>query len=147
MCDEHPERKALCAKPICFSRLKAIKPRACYPLPCKSRELRASELLGCTCTKRNGIQDDCNRRDCQGPRSCLISHKKPLPACCPSIYASRFENITMGRPTDPQGEHQIRVFENGARVIQYDPCLGVESKICKGKKGCPWQIPPPKCHC
>lgn len=146
MGDERPELKNLCTKPVYFSRLKSAKLRSCYPLPCKSRELRAGELLFCTCTKRNGLQDDCYRQPCQGPRSCLISHKKPLPACCPSIFASRFENITMGRRTDIGKAQRIRVLENGARVLQYDTCLGVESQLLKGlSKGCPWDIPPPSC--
>ncbi|XP_026470948.1 small proline-rich protein 2H-like [Ctenocephalides felis] len=52
---------------------------------CKSRELRAGILyVGCDCPKRNGIQDDCRRAECQGSPPCLV---KPEPICCPSQYA------------------------------------------------------------
>lgn len=38
----------------------------CPPRPCKSRELRGGVLIpGCHCTKRNGLQDNCPRWECQ----------------------------------------------------------------------------------
>ncbi|CAG2056541.1 unnamed protein product [Timema podura] len=47
----------------------------------KSRELRSSVLLtGCDCKKRNGLQEDCRRRDCGIPE-CLTM---PEPQCLPS---------------------------------------------------------------
>lgn len=44
---------------------------------CKSRELRCSQLMrGCICSKRNGLQDDCERYDCL-TNPCLYG-----PKCC-----------------------------------------------------------------
>lgn len=101
------------------------------PTPCRSRELRGGILhTVCTCPRRNGLQDDCLRSECQGPQSCLLDSNPPVPVCCPTIYGTRFDNITMGKPSNPIGEHRIRVLNDGSNVVQYDPCLGVESKLC-----------------
>ncbi|KAF5296651.1 hypothetical protein FQR65_LT10191 [Abscondita terminalis] len=52
---------------------------------CKSRELLGGVLyIGCDCEKRNGLQDECKRRQCQGSPACLT---KP-PTCCPSQYSN-----------------------------------------------------------
>lgn len=40
--------------------------------------------MGCQCEKRNGLQDDCPRSDCQGSPECLA---RPNPTCGPSEYA------------------------------------------------------------
>ncbi|CAH0554654.1 unnamed protein product [Brassicogethes aeneus] len=49
----------------------------------KSRELRGGQLfLGCYCCKKNGLQDDCPRAECQGSPPCLT---KP-PTCGPFVY-------------------------------------------------------------
>ncbi|GLV34417.1 uncharacterized protein CBL_09665 [Carabus blaptoides fortunei] len=51
----------------------------------KSRELRAGILyVGCDCEKRNGLQDQCPRSECQGRPPCLT---KP-PTCPPSEFAN-----------------------------------------------------------
>lgn len=102
-------------------------PRRC-PTPCKSRELRGGVLhTVCTCPRHNGLQDDCLRKECQGAQSCLLNS---VPVCCPAIYGTRFDNITMGKPSNPIGASQIRVLNDGSNVVQYDPCLGIQSKLC-----------------
>lgn len=111
---------------------------------CKSRELRAGILYStCGCCRRNGLQFDCPRSECQGRKVCV---RKPFPKCCPSLYGNRFANIAMGKSTNPIGARAIRVFNDGgevykylrlyanelisflvfhqACVIQYDPCVG-----------------------
>lgn len=51
----------------------------------KSRELRAGILYaGCDCEKRNGLQDQCPRSQCQGSPQCLT-----IPPTCPP---SQFSN-------------------------------------------------------
>ncbi|KAB0794865.1 hypothetical protein PPYR_11704 [Photinus pyralis] len=53
---------------------------------CKSRELLGGILyVGCDCGKKNGLQDDCRRTQCQGSPACLA---KPEPTCCPSQYSN-----------------------------------------------------------
>uniref|UniRef100_A0A1B6CBS9 Uncharacterized protein n=1 Tax=Clastoptera arizonana TaxID=38151 RepID=A0A1B6CBS9_9HEMI len=48
-----------------------------------SRELLGGDLkIGCDCTKRNGLQDDCQRLQCRGQPACL---EKPDPYCFPSF--------------------------------------------------------------
>lgn len=50
----------------------------------KSCELRSSILYsGCECEKRNGLQDQCPRSECQGSPACLT---RP-PTCGPSEFA------------------------------------------------------------
>lgn len=117
-------------------------------MKCKSRELRAGILYTtCGCCRRNGLQYDCPRSECQGRKICIT---KPFPKCCPSHYGNRFANVTMGKSTNPIGARSIRVFNDGgesheilsfdfddspeilhsiffifsACVIQYDPCVG-----------------------
>lgn len=117
-------------------------------LLCKSRELRGGILYtNCGCPRRNGLQYDCQRTECQGRVICL---KKPFPKCCPSTFGNRFANISMGKCTNPVGARMIRVFNNGSKchsfifylfsiyflnnpfpflpgcVIQYDPCVGLQ---------------------
>lgn len=66
---------------------------------CKSFELRAGNLYTvCGCTKKNGLQHDCPRSECQGRPCCLC---KPEPTCCPSKFHKRFANKTMGKKTNP----------------------------------------------
>lgn len=84
---------------------------------CRSRELRGGILYtSCGCTRRNGLQYDCPRSECQGRRVCL---KKPYPKCCASMYGNRFGNISMGKSTDPVGARQIRVFNNGGENFAF----------------------------
>ncbi|KAL1122495.1 hypothetical protein AAG570_002826 [Ranatra chinensis] len=55
------------------------------PRPAPTVELRGGVLLvGCGCLKRNGMQHDCQRRDCQGKEECL---SWPAPVCEPSGLA------------------------------------------------------------
>ncbi|KAG4072394.1 hypothetical protein HA402_004326 [Bradysia odoriphaga] len=62
---------------------------------CPSRELRAGILYrGCECFRRNGIQDDCPRADCQQrKRDCLTL---PAPKCCPSKKVMKYVRMTHG---------------------------------------------------
>lgn len=86
-------------------------------LKCKSRELRGSQLYThCDCKRRNGLQYDCQRRDCflSDQKSCLI---RPFPKCCASLYANRFENVSMGKQTYLDGSPIIRVFHSGSGYI------------------------------
>lgn len=81
---------------------------------CKSRELRAGVLYKtCECTKRNGLQHDCPRTECQGRPECL---SKPKANCCPSKFGRRFANVTMGKKTNPVGKRKIRVTEGGKYI-------------------------------
>lgn len=72
---------------------------------------------------------------------------KPFPKCCPALFNNRFENVSMGKPTNPVGARRIRVVNNEIFVnllhiqkfififpcvilfigcaIQYDPAIGV----------------------
>lgn len=81
-------------------------------LKCKSRELRGSQHHLCDCRRRNGLQYDCQRSDCCDREPCLT---KPFPKCCESLYANRFENISMGKQTYSDKSKVIRVFENGSK--------------------------------
>lgn len=86
----------------------------------KERELRGGIFyMGCECVRRNGMQYDCQRTECQGRPQCT---KLPFPTCSPARYGARFANIAMGKRTNPIGVRTIRVFEDGS-VIQYDPCF------------------------
>lgn len=89
-------------------------------MKCKSRELRAGILYTtCGCCRRNGLQYDCPRSECQGRKICLV---KPFPKCCPSQYGNRFANVIMGKSTNPIGARSIRVFNDGGESpeILYD---------------------------
>lgn len=87
---------------------------------CKSRELRGGVFhMNCECVKRNGLQYDCPRTECQGRPKCM---RQPFARCCPAKYGSRFANIAMGKRTNPIGVRTIRVLGDGS-VIQYDPCF------------------------
>lgn len=102
------------------------------PAPCKSRELHAGILNStCVCNRRHGLQDDCQRTACRGPVSCLLDQKPPVAVCCPSIYARRFEGITMGKPSNPTGKYMIRLVNNGTEAVQYDPRIAANQKCCK----------------
>lgn len=66
---------------------RKVVPHPILPIPKPSTnfELRGSKMLvGCTCLKRNGMQHDCQRSQCQGKRECL---KFPAPVCQPSGLA------------------------------------------------------------
>lgn len=111
----------------------------------RSRELRGGRLLAnCNCTRRNGLQYDCQRSGCQGNSVCLT---KPHPKCCPALFGNRFEEVSMGQHTNPEGARRTRVLNNGSKysvsvrnfghihfsrviffigcVLQYDPADGV----------------------
>lgn len=115
-------------------------------LTSKSRELRGGRLMAnCNCTRRNGLQYDCQRSECQGHCICLT---RPFAKCCPSLFANRFEMVSMGKRSNPEGGRRIRVLNNGSMfkifekmhhflffkkksyffsgcVIQYDPRRGI----------------------
>lgn len=83
-------------------------------LSSRSRELRGGRLISsCNCVRRNGLQDDCERSECQGRSKCLT---RPFPKCCPSIFANRFEAISMGKRTNShQSDRKIRMLNNGSK--------------------------------
>lgn len=84
-------------------------------LSSRSRELRGGRFIAnCNCTRRNGLQYDCQRAECQGHLICLT---RPFPKCCPSLFANRFEMISMGKRTNPDGARKIRVLNNGSKSI------------------------------
>lgn len=81
-------------------------------LKSQSRELRGGRLLAnCNCTRRNGLQYDCPRSECQGSAVCLT---KPHPKCCPALFGNRFEEVSMGKHTNPEGARRTRVLNNGS---------------------------------
>lgn len=111
----------------------------------RSRELRGGRLMAnCNCTRRDGLQYDCKRTECQGSAVCLT---KLHPKCCPALFGNRFENVSMGKRTNPSGARRIKVLNNGSKyfhrlpiravahfsilfffagcVVQYDPAVGV----------------------
>lgn len=79
----------------------------------QSRELRGGDMMtSCDCRRRNGLQYDCKRTGCQGRIVCLT---KLYPKCCPSLFANRFETVTMGKNADPEEQNRIRVLNNGSK--------------------------------
>jgi hypothetical protein len=97
--NECPKMMCCVSKPSCERPSR----RDCPPCPpafslnrCRSRELRGSILHKCECPKRNGLADDCKRRECFGRPRCVA---KPIPCCCPSKFVYRYANVTMGKPT------------------------------------------------
>lgn len=83
-----------CPQPVCCPE------PCCPPKRCKSRELRGGILYtSCDCPKRNGLADDCRKRECFGRPRCIT---KPIPVCCPSKYNFRYANVTMGKPSFPR---------------------------------------------
>lgn len=81
-------------------------------LASRSRELRGGRLIAnCNCTRRNGLQYDCQRSECQGHPICLT---RPYPKCCPALFANRFEQVSMGKRTNPDGARKIRLLNNGS---------------------------------
>lgn len=73
---------------------------------CKSRELRASELMTiCDCTRRNGLQSSCPRKECQGRCECQT---KCYPSCCPSKFRERYSRTTFGIKLAPVGPWRAR---------------------------------------
>uniref|UniRef100_A0A1B6DSW3 Uncharacterized protein n=1 Tax=Clastoptera arizonana TaxID=38151 RepID=A0A1B6DSW3_9HEMI len=59
-------------------RQPPVQQRPRYP----SQELRGGVLhVGCTCDRRDGLQDDCQRSDCRGHPLCVV-HSGPH--CAPS---------------------------------------------------------------
>lgn len=82
-------------------------------LKTRSRELRGGNLMtNCNCTRRNGLQYDCPRSECQGREICLT---KPYPKCCPSLFGNRFESVSMGKRTNPDGARRVRLLNNGSK--------------------------------
>lgn len=82
-------------------------------LASRSRELRGGKLIAnCNCTRRNGLQYDCQRSECQGHPVCLT---RPYAKCCPSLFANRFEEISMGKRTNPHGARRIRLLNNASK--------------------------------
>ena len=66
---------------------RKVVPHPIVPIPHPSTnfELRGSKMyVGCDCLKRNGMQHDCPRNECQGKKECL---KFPAPVCQPSGLA------------------------------------------------------------
>ncbi|XP_065087653.1 keratin-associated protein 5-5-like isoform X3 [Ochlerotatus camptorhynchus] len=116
----------------------------CYPcVPargCKSRELRGGLLIAnCECLKRNGLQHDCPRSECQGKSCCLT---KPEATCCPSTYARRFRNVTMGNKSNPVCPKRCRVSTVGSGC---NPC-GIDCFSCPPPCDCgPCGAPTPNC--
>lgn len=81
-------------------------------LASRSRELRGGKLIAnCNCTRRNGLQYDCQRSECQGHPICLT---RPYAKCCPSLFANRFEAVSMGKRTNPDGARRVRLLNNGS---------------------------------
>jgi hypothetical protein len=101
-----------CQKPMCGPKMMCCPPPkpTCYETPmccpepcslkrCRSRELRGSILYTtCDCPKRNGLSDDCRKKECFGRPRCMA---KPTPCCCPSKFNYRYANVTMGKPSFP----------------------------------------------
>ncbi|KAG5671521.1 hypothetical protein PVAND_001715 [Polypedilum vanderplanki] len=105
-------------------------PKPCAPKRCKSRELRSSVLMtSCDCVKKNGLQYDCPRRECNG-RPCCIT--KPIPMCCPSRYMWRYANVTMGKSTT------IRAPKPNCKpvVSNCNPCVAQSCDECCNTNCC-----------
>uniref|UniRef100_A0A1B6E8W8 Uncharacterized protein n=1 Tax=Clastoptera arizonana TaxID=38151 RepID=A0A1B6E8W8_9HEMI len=50
----------------------------------KSQELRGGVMyVGCDCTRKNGLQDDCQRWECGGSPKCVAQN--PGPCCIPAL--------------------------------------------------------------
>lgn len=100
---------------------------------CRSRELRKGVFFqNCGCSRRNGLQYDCQRKECQSRPGCVA---QPFAKCCPSLFGNRFENITMGKKTNPVGDTSIRLFNGGSCAIQYDPADPCTSTNMKNQCG------------
>lgn len=56
-------------------------------------------MTQCECVKRNGLQLDCPKKECQGRPCCST---KPFPICCPSKFHWRLANKTMGMKSSPE---------------------------------------------
>lgn len=94
-------------------------------LASRSRELRGGKLIAnCNCTRRNGLQYDCQRTECQGHPICLT---RPFPKCCPSLFANRFEAVSMGKRTNPDGARRVRLLNNGSKY-NHERIYGVRFK-------------------
>ncbi|XP_024217192.1 uncharacterized protein [Halyomorpha halys] len=125
---------------------RKVEPHPILPIPKPSTnyELRGSKMLvGCTCLKRNGMQHDCQRSQCQGRRECL---KFPAPVCQPSGLAPpiiKISPITTAIEPDcgPKRKLQItktemekrKVLLNYARAqyYQWPPSPRVPCKVHK----------------
>ncbi|XP_050095167.1 late cornified envelope-like proline-rich protein 1 isoform X2 [Anopheles aquasalis] len=105
----------------------------CYPCPprmCKSRELRGGNLImTCECLKRNGLQNDCPRTECQAKPCCLT---KPEASCCPSRWARRYRYVTMGRKSNPTCPSKCTVPSGGGgcNPCPVGPCCPCPSGPC-----------------
>ncbi|XP_046663464.1 uncharacterized protein LOC124356325 [Homalodisca vitripennis] len=87
-----------------------------YPRPTVSVELRCGVLYsGCQCTKRNGLQQDCPRSECQGRPSCL---DYPAPTCVPSGNAPR-PYLSPSELQSTRDSHLDRYGRVGDHYIKY----------------------------
>ena len=82
-----------------------------FPLRrCKSRELRGGILYrDCECVRRNGLQDDCPRTDCNLKFTCL---RMPKPICCPGRNVQRFSDMEFGQ----QNHRLVDKFSKGVII-------------------------------
>ncbi|XP_052873249.1 keratin-associated protein 5-4-like [Anopheles cruzii] len=103
----------------------------CYPCrPCKSRELRGGNLImSCECLKRNGLQHDCPRWECQAKPCCLT---KPEATCCPSRWARRYRFLTMGRKSkfDCPALKTVSTAGGGCNPCTVGPCSSPCDPCC-----------------
>lgn len=80
-------------------------------------------ITSCDCVKRNGLQWECPRSECMGRPCCTT---KPIPSCCPSKYAWRYANVTMGKRSNPVNPNKCRVKNDGCGcnpcVVDCSPC-------------------------
>lgn len=122
-------------KPECYPPRMQCCPESSYALkPCQSRELRGSVLYtSCDCPKRNGLADDCKRRECGGRTECMTV---PNPICCPSKFYYRYSNMAMGKPS------ASRSTQNSAQKLS---CFAKQAERCpklmNAGRHCPKQIP------
>ncbi|KAL1374217.1 hypothetical protein pipiens_018222 [Culex pipiens pipiens] len=130
-----PPPPEYCCVPQCtgFTKSPACSPTG-FRVParsCKSRELRGGVLIAnCECLKRNGLQHDCPRSECQGKSCCLT---RPEATCCPSTWARRFRFVTMGNKSNPVCPKRCRVTTTGSGC---NPC-GVDCFSCGPCGPCP----------
>ncbi|XP_037923338.1 uncharacterized protein LOC119659358 [Hermetia illucens] len=77
----------------------------------RSIELRAGKLYPtCDCIKRNGLQSDCRRTECQGKSCCM---RKSGPTCSPASFAQRLANHNMGRAKRSGVTREVKVQRLG----------------------------------
>lgn len=66
-------------------------------------------MTKCGCPRKNGLHDQCPRKECQGKCACLTL---PYPSCCPAAYECRFSYKTMGKRTIPFGPYPYLLFQS-----------------------------------